>query len=452
MSVFPELVSCRDDIARGSWRIETGSARRGDASCDLGERILRVPRGSDPSARVVRAHELVHARVSPGGVARVPAGVSVRALECAEEYRVNTILTRLGFAVAELSDGSERRGGERLAREGDWDEVLCFWLAVLGTGAERPFLAGVRSQVPAWAPALRAVRSRVGTMIRGVSIERLGVTSLNADGLPVGYAEVTVPIARLVSGLLSRPPAEGPVGLQRFKEQLRRAPRGLGPTGRFAPLRVSPSRSQRRRAAPGASGWRPSAEGVSLRYPNRLLLDDQRRALGRRARHASGVVVVDQSGSMELDVAALERLVSRAPGSWVLGYSHRPGDDGSTPNAWVLASPRQRVAVPPRGNVGNGVDGPALEWALAHRRGAEPVVWVTDGQVTDSNDCASTELAMACARLVRTRRIRLARDLDDATRILRGWPPRRAAETFGRVGRALQTSKSFGPGEKRALA
>ena len=53
-----------------------------------------------------------------------------------------------------------------------------------------------------------------------------------------------------------------------------------------------------------------------------------------------------------------------------------------TPGSSRTGDARRRV-VPP-GNVGNGVDGPALRFALSSRRGREPVIWVCDGQVTDS--------------------------------------------------------------------
>ncbi len=439
MSVFPEIAAVRGDVTSAPWRIERGSRLRGDASCDLGGRVLRVPLGADARARVVRAHELIHARVSPAHATAPPAGVTPRALECAEEFRVNTIGARLGFPVEELVDGSERRGGEQLAQAGEWDEALCFWLAVLGTGAERGYLAGIRRHSPDWASALRAVRTRVLTLVKDRGPAELGSTVLGSEGLPLGYTEVTIPVARLVSSLLGKPPGAGDEGRRRVRERLRTPPGRLVATGRFADLVLGPDLAVKSRHASGSPRWRPSVEGVALRYPSRLLVDDQRRAFAHRAAGRGGVVVLDQSGSMDLQPAQLTGLVAGAPGSWVLGYSHRPGDDGSTPNAWILADPRHQVVVPPRGHVGNGVDGPALAWALRRRRPGEAVVWVTDGQVTDSNDFASAQLAAQCAQLVRTRRIILVRDLDEASDVLRGCRPRHRASSFGRVGRALST-------------
>src|SRR5580698_4424276 len=158
--VHPELVTGREDgFVNAPWTVKAGSTRRGEASCNLTERILEVPLGRDDTSRVVRAHELMHARVSPH-VLDVGAldEMSPRALECAEELRVNTLIARLGFDVALLRDGSEKSGARRIAESDDWSEAVSFLMAVLGTGGEKDYLAGIRSIKPTWMPGLRAVR------------------------------------------------------------------------------------------------------------------------------------------------------------------------------------------------------------------------------------------------------------------------------------------------------
>jgi hypothetical protein len=66
-------------------------------------------------------------------------------------------------------------------------------------------------------------------------------------------------------------------------------------------------------------------------------------------------------------------------------------------------------------------------------------VWVTDGQVTDSHDHPDAELTRECALLVRTHRMRLARDLSEATGLLRMSRENAASRlrAFGRVGQQL---------------
>ena len=440
VDVFPELVTGRDDGFRSeSWRIERGSSWRGDASCDLSHRVLRVPWERDERARVVRAHELIHVRVSPhqhewvDQVSEIPA----RALECAEEMRVNTILLRLGFDGAQLRDGSERLGGERLARSGNWPEAACFLLAVLGTGAERELMAGIRRGDPTWVAPLRAVASRAKSLVRDAGADELGATVARVDGVPRGYGEYTIPLARLVTSVSDARLPTDAESLRRFKRSLRPGAR-RPPSGHFADLHFAQSSLAVRARTGGVRHRRAAVSGVVLAYPGRLLTDEQRRAFAASSRRHGGVVVIDQSGSMDLDRETLTALAHRAPDSLVVGYSHRPGDRGATPNAWVLADRGGVVSGVPSGNVGNGVDGPVLRWAIAHRRTGEPIVWVSDGQVTDSADHPDVDLARECARLVRSHHIVMVRTLDEVANALRTCRRRRPWGDFGRVGRAIR--------------
>lgn len=445
--VFPELVAGRDDgVGGGRWSVREGSTRRGGASCDLAARVLEVPLGVDETSRVVRAHELMHARVSPCGLdwPGLFSDLAPRALECAEELRVNTLLGRLGFAVERLRDGTEKSGGRHLAEQGDWAQAICFLLAVLGTGAERDYLAGVRAGDPTWPPALRAVRRRVVEIVGGLSASSLGATDVGDDGVPRGYARSTVLLARLITPLMAARVPVGADALRAYRRSL--APGGRRPpTGRFAPLVLAHLPAHRAPRTPTGRRTRPAVTGTTLRYPGRLLTDPHRRAFARPTRFRGGVVVIDQSGSMDLGPEQLAELMRRAPDALVVGYSHRPGDLGATANVWVLADRGAVASTWPAGNVGNGVDGPALRFALARRRGSEPVVWVTDGQVTDAHDHPDEALNAECADLVRRHGVRLVRELTRIVPALRPGPiatPGHWAE-FGRVGRKLLESKGL---------
>ena len=441
--VFPELVhGRRDGFEQGSWIIERGSALRGGASCNLTERTLRVPDGDDEVSRIVRAHELMHIRVSPHHRDHSPddAEIVSRALDCAEEYRVNLLLSKLGFDVALLCDGTERRGGQRLAETGQWGEAVCFYLAVLGTGAESHFVRGVRSKEPSWPAALRALKKRVQTIVSSMDVTQVGDTDLNEEGIPRGFAEVTVPIARMLSRSMGAAVPETPEALRMFRRSLEPGSR-RAPSTVFAPLVFDETvvyltrarRSLHRRP-------RPSVTGTVMRFPGRLLTDPLQRAFARKVVSAGGVIVIDQSGSMDVTTAELQGMLSGAPDALIVGYSHRPGDAGQTPNAWILANEGRVASAPRTGNIGNGVDGPVLRWALRHARRGEPVVWVTDGQVTDSHDHPCHSLSLECASLVQRHRIRLVSRLDEVELALRG---HRVPEgSFGRVGRELRALRA----------
>ena len=441
--MHPELVTGRDDgFLDAPWTVTPGSTRRGEASCNLTERILEVPLGADPTSRVVRAHELMHARVSPHVLEHYVglAGVSPRALECAEELRINTLIARLGFDVTLLHDGSEKNGARRVAEIGDWSEAICFLMAVIGTGGEREYLAGIRQVAPTWMSGLRAVRKRALALMNAHASSTLAATRLNDEQLPGGYADVTVVLARLLTQSGDARPPTTPEELRSFRRSLEPGGR-RPPTGRFAPLRFDETlmMSRRPRGA-GRRRARASTTGSSMRYPSRLLTDERKRAFARRSTCHGGVVIIDQSGSMDLDDESLAGLLRRAPDALVVGYSHRPGDRGMTPNVWVLADRGSVATVIPSGNIGNGVDGAVLEWVLRRRRNAEPIVWVTDGQVTDSHDHPDERLTGHCARLVLRHRIRLVKDLAGAGVALgNGRTTARSQWShFGRVGRKLQ--------------
>jgi len=438
VSVFPELVTGRrDGFRQKSWKIEVGSPIRGGASCNLSEHILRVPTGTTETERVVRAHELAHVRMSPYLPAHIPSGgdVSPWALECAEEFRVNLILNLLGYDVGLLRDGTERVGGQRIAHAGSWDEAVCFYLAVAGTGAESDYLRGIRSVQPTWASALKSLKKQIARVVGDLEISTIVDTRLGDDGVPAGYQRVTVALATLISRTMSAaaPSDADSLRLLRrsFEPGARRAPSGVA-----APLVFDEAMPfVTRRVQRASRRWRPSTTGTVMKYPDRLLTDPSRRAFGRKSPAAGGVVVIDQSGSMDVTTGEIERMLVSAPHALIIGYSHRPGDLGSTPNVWILARDGRVVAGARTGNIGNGVDVTVLRWAIHQAQRREVVVWVTDGQVTDSHDHPCHMLSLECALMVRQHRIRMVRTLEEVRPALRGRPGNYTG--FGRVGREL---------------
>jgi hypothetical protein len=456
-AVFPELIAGREDGAvPGPWTIERGGTMRGQASCNVVDRTIEVPLHATEQARVVRAHELMHARVSPlpDVMHAAAAEITPAALTTAEELRVNTLVGRLGFDTDQLMDGTEAIGAKNMAAEGDWPGVVRYFAAVMNTGAEKKYLAAVRKEQTAWAPRLRSLRTALNRHLNGTETSLMGSTTLNPEGIPVGFAAVTMRIAQILDRAAGSSPEGDADDARRFSRSLEPGGR-RAPSGRFAALVMEPFEG-----APGAprnsvTAPRATNSGVHLRYPQRAITDPHRRVFASRVRVPGGIVVIDQSGSMDLDVADLTALVQRHPRVLIVGYSHRPGDLGTTPNAWILANRGQLAKEQRGGNVGNGVDGPVLRWALRQREGNEPVVWVCDGQVTDSNDHPVAALSLECAMLVRDHGIRLVRELRDVDATLRARSGIATDLTkFGRIGRALVEARrtSFAPARTGALS
>lgn len=440
--VYPNLVVGRSDIEEGApWVVVPGSSSRGAASCDFALRQITVPLGNSPVDRVVRAHELVHLRLSPSRIDSNDglSDVSERALTCAEELRVNTVLYRLGFDTELLRDGSERLAGERLSESGDWAEAVFFYAALHGTGSAKEYLLGIRKHRPDWAKAIRSFGRTLSATLKEISTIKMTSTQLlNGSSVPAGYLDTTARIARLADRVAG---AQAPVTSEEFKA-FRRSMQPGGrrpPSGKFAELVLETS-LEYQAVRPRVGGKRSHFEvsGTGSPKVHRLLTDDQRRIFQKRIAGPGAIVVIDQSGSMDIPEADLEDLVTAVPGVTVIGYSHRPGDVAGMPNAWVLADRGRRAQSWPAGNVGNGVDGPVLRFALELRRPNDRIVWVTDGQVTDSNDHPNDALSLDCARLVRQHRILLVRAVAEVPKALRAVGIQFVNfEDFGRIGRKL---------------
>lgn len=429
----PELLtSRRDRPAATRWHVEPGPAVRGEAWTDMLGCVMRVPFDAGAHGRLVRAHELMHARVSPAvrGALEAWPTLDARTVECAEEFRVNHLLQRIGFDLAELRDGSERLSGTRLAEAGDWGEAVRFAAALAGTRAARDLLRGVRGVDERWAATCRSLERDLVARARRTPLASLASTRPAANGLPEGFAVHTRELAELIAAAVASSPLGSPPA--------RRRTACPAATGVFAPL-LFDATVPLDRAVPGALAQRRrvAAYGRRVVRPDRLLTDPGRRMFERPARSTGGIVVVDQSGSMAMPAADLERLLAAAPGAYVLAYSHAPGSSG-VPNAWVLADRGRAASVVRPGNVGNGVDGPALRHALSRRRRGEPVVWVCDGQVTDSGDHADAQLAAQCARLVVRHGIAMVASIDEALELLcHPRAPGRRPRALGRVGAAV---------------
>lgn len=74
----------------------------------------------------------------------------------------------------------------------------------------------------------------------------------------------------------------------------------------------------------------------------------------------------------------------------------------------------------PEPNMGNGMDGPALEWAISQRKNLkEPIIWVSDGGVTGKRDEYNEALTMSCISICKKNDIFVVPDVDTAIEMLR---------------------------------
>lgn len=152
------------------------------------------------------------------------------------------------------------------------------------------------------------------------------------------------------------------------------------PTGvAWAPAKIiQPPRTIKTFEETVATFRRPVEEGSHLAYPHRWAVDRGVFARRRRVKKKfvpEGAVLIDVSGSMSWDVAALTRMIETLPAGTVAIYSGNVKGGHLT----IIAAEGYRVDLenhPLETLGGNGIDGPALEW-LGNQ--AEPRIWLSDG-------------------------------------------------------------------------
>jgi len=453
VSVLPEVVQAHrlDDNNTEQWTVTSGSTNRGDSFTNFGEHTFRAPSLNDEVSRVIRGHELTHVRISPTDPVSLAKyaevyGLSERSIACAEEVRVNAVLKGMGYDTDLLVDGSEKELGKRVAKEGSieaYNEMINFGSALIGGKAFRHYISGVRSVNPDWANTLREMEKQVVKIVRKHPVRRMGSTeprafyqddeTLEYTKLPQGFIDYTTQIAQVIDGFLevqsdgtNFEDGEGSSGVK--------VSTGYG-KDQFAPLRIDTKilcdqqvkghLARRKKSAP---------TGKRVLYPSRLLTDPQRRVFSQKPRNSGGIVVIDMSGSMSLSEADINAMLEAAPGALVAGYTNS-AKKRNRPNFWIMANRGKRVSSLKGigGNIGNGCDGPALEWAISKRRGSEPIIWVCDGQVTDSQDNGFIEGAKQCAKMIKKHRILITPNVSDAVGMLAN-PSNAKSKAEGYVG------------------
>ena len=461
VSAMPEAIR-RRDRGNGPWRVEEGTPLRGDAWTDIDGRSMRVPFGDTPTARVVRAHEMIHAKVSPANLGDIVDVVKVTptTIKAVEEVRVNLLAMSAGFDLDALVDGSERNAGRLLATSGSIRPLVETAVATMFTKGHRDLMRGVSDVDPKLAEGVGLVVEKVEQAIVGtardhgmrgrlakrtkgqklgealrrsmsstieIEIDEDGDQVYGASDLPVvecpsGFT-FTLDVARLVDSILDGGPNEPGDVLPSADdpEDVETSPIGRR-VDTWAPLVWDRSVALNRHA-PNVMGRRRARTSTG-RVPRRvdlLLTDPERRIFSRDVRSTGGIVLIDQSGSMGLSIDDVENLVAESAGCVVIGYSHRPNSrPGSIPNVWTLADRGRVASSVRRGNIGNGCDRPALDHVLSIRRGSEPIVWVCDGAVTYRSDSfASVEDRVEIARLVARHGVHMVDTVDEAVEALR---------------------------------
>ncbi len=442
----------RNDAEHGAWQVEDCEPRRGIPATSIVERKMLAPAHDTEQARVIRAHEMMHAKVSPAGEWEQWQNrkiASIQAMVACEELRVNLLCDRAGFDVKNhLSDGGETADGERLACTDDWKTAVHMAVATAGTASNKLYLNGIRRHNRLWGSALADISKRAVKEMNKAG-RRLSSTEVHAStGLaPFGFI-FTEKLAEWVDRLAGmEPPSEdesessddSSMSTEGDEKESKREHSNVAnvkvkeTTFREKLKTITPDRMDGNVPywgelvieklplpiiAKGNLGKKKSTSNVgrSPRRIHRYMTDPQKRIFDNKRRGMGGVVCVDASGSMSLSQDDVRRILEASPGATVIAYSDIRKD---SPNAWILADKGRMVDEMPEMGQGNGVDFPALEWAVKRRQhSTAPVIWMTDGGVCGPNQGFSELLANQCTAFCLEKKIHLTEDAEATIALL----------------------------------
>ena len=457
-TVEPHALTRRDRPTL-RWTVEEVGAKRGVARADIVNRKIYAPAGLSELERIIRAHELMHARISPAEQIDewIKRGVaSWESLQAVEEIRVNYAIQKAGFDLGHLTDGAEDADGEFAVIQDDWNAAVRFAVATAGTAGGKRFLVGVRRQSKSWATALQKIQKHFWKQIEGADTGKQGRRRVHPEPIfstevhralglsPAGFAWTEKWGEYLDRLATMEPPSKSDKPVKAKKkseskiegedgsaedgdtedgstddevEQVEKESHTIVNKGKkiedtlrdLSPLRYSGSGTAEwgkliwgetvlSRVAKGTLGKKRIAVnyGRSPRRIHRLYTDPQRRCFDQERRAKGGIVLIDGSGSMSLTREDVLEILKVAPGALIAIYSDMDSGEGR-PNIHILAKDGKCVEEKnmPEFGSGNGVDYPALEWAIEQRKRHEPIIWVTDGGVCGTRSSGGFQQTMA---------------------------------------------------------
>lgn len=447
----------RKDRPVGRWTVHECAPQRGVPHANNIERRIVTPTGNSKLERIIRAHELMHTKISPADDIDkwIQRGISShRAMVAVEEFRVNYGLELSGFDLNEFLDGKEDADGEYVAIHNEWDSAVIFAVGTAGTAGGKRFLVGVRRHNKLWADALFKIQKRFLKEIkkdmraRDASVYSTSID--NASGLSPRGFEWTERMGEYLDRLMHNEPQEetstgskdtesgdgtqadtgadkSSIGNQEESSTPKKSKKivhDLSPLdscgkgedwsklvwGKVALTRTVVGNLGRKRIS--------SNLGRNPRRVHRLYTDPQRRIFDTVKRAKGGVVLVDGSGSMQLSHQNILDILESAPGALVAIYSDMDSGVGRIPNIHIVARDGKTVKnsdALPRVGAGNGVDLPALKWAISQRRNSKtPLIWVTDGGVCVARGGFNDRLSMACIKESIKSKVLLVENAEDA--------------------------------------
>lgn len=403
---------------------------------DLTGRKMILPPESHPAARFTRLHELAHAKwtppnESPGKIAK-RANATLTDVQVCEDLRVQTLLHLHDLIPTDIRQRSEQEVlqiADTIAhsitnnRPGDALETLTWQTIAAGVAThKRTPTYGTTGHRLTHYPALReeldAIRdhakNQLTTDAERETFHQVCVTADRIAGAVVAqswpkrctrrlpFRPIITKSARLLRSLLT----EATEHLR--KPDAPKIPNNNNPfPGQWGSLVERPP-------LPLTVNHRPTTQprktrkaqntGSRLGSIRRWLTDGRVFRRSRNIRQKGGTVLIDTSGSMDLNPSHVAAILIATPAATVAIYS----GEGTHGTVSIIAKNGRMAdarAIAKRiedSGGGNIVDGPALRW-LAKQPG--PRTWICDGLVTGCNDRQALNLAFEAGTIQRAANI-----------------------------------------------
>ena len=357
---------------------------------------LFAPVTDTPTGRMVRNHELAHARITPAMAAGTLCkrhGVTMEALQWSEDSRISTFLDNHDLVDRDALTDDESMSIARLCASSE-RSIAGAMLVNFDLPAQRERIEAALESCGVPRDDLSAIYERVDTMREAAARGARGPRRAGRRrpwskiyAAREGFRLFTIPLAKRFDMEFPPAGADGEVKRRdpadRATDRKVKAVKGRGAWADLRDIhRPRLDRTVRPRRAPCR---RFSDSGVIPSAVHRLPTDGAIFAAKRRSK--GGTVLCDASGSMSYSDSDIERLLQEAPGSTVAFYSGSNGG-GAPHGRIVIGADRGRAAtvadvmsaLPGNENL---IDGPALRWLA---RQPAPRFWITDEGVGGVND------------------------------------------------------------------
>lgn len=451
----PELITRTDALSDGKWTVFSAPPSASSAFAVIDNRMMSVPTSDDEISRHIQAHELTHAKISPSEkqmekIWNKRGYASLSTMIACEELRVHSYLTHKGFDTTRYMQNGTGNfigtrvsslteavlNGIRFARTAEYNPYMnalsrtrkdfVEQVSAIVSGAQKMFDSVLKSDDA----DVRNEYTRTGTKpthhgfrfteacARWVE-EMCGAQSDTMEKKPDQFSEYENATKKQNGEQKSaRQTIEESV-----EEKLSEMEAGLSDTRnrdlQDLWMKLNIATPMLTRNAIGSIGKKRTASqyGKNPRRISRLYSDPQMRIFDRVVRGEGGVVLIDASGSMSLREKQVQEMLQAAPSATVATYS---AGRSSQSNLWVIGRKGKMVDNIPEPHGGNGVDGPALEWAVKQRKNSkEPIIWVSDGGVTGKSDCFFDELVMQCISICKKHGIYVVPTAEHAVAMLK---------------------------------